>query len=448
MYGHLEIVFYLITIGADINAKDKEGHTPIMWAVYENHIPVVQLLLEHFPDIITGDSKGMTALHWAASRNKGDCADLLLQHGANINAVNNEGRTPVEEAVVKGAAVLGNYLTLVKSNPKVGQMGKLESYKYIWGFIPFFIALFLIEIMAITPYFVVAAGINFGAGVLFWRYFGAVRWKSIVLSRNPVCVGIILGMFAVSALFWFFHMHDLTTITQLEPLAFTINGVIWVCSFVHLLNRDPGVIRKNTATPEEIVASYDQPPSEGNQYCVSCKCKKPLRSKHCKTSGNCVARFDHYCPWIANAVGIGNHRLFIWVVVHVTLSHAWFVTFCYRHLESVTAIPDDLNLITSIPFYYSVDPIVYQLFLCHVFFGCMNLSLAYNQITGILHNSTVNENRNSRYKWIRVVDGQRVHAYDKGPIGNITEFFKPTIDWFNEFDVPETFTRHNQHGEV
>lgn len=71
-------------------------------------------------------------------------------------------------------------------------------------------------------------------------------------------------MFGVSALFWFFHMNDcnvlisspillnstVTTLTQIEPLAFTANGVLWVCAFVHLLNRDPGIIKKNTATPE------------------------------------------------------------------------------------------------------------------------------------------------------------------------------------------------------
>lgn len=44
----------------------------------------------------------------------------------------------------------------------------MESYKHLWGFVPFFTALFIIEIMANMPYFVVAAGINFGVGVCMY----------------------------------------------------------------------------------------------------------------------------------------------------------------------------------------------------------------------------------------------------------------------------------------
>ena len=38
---------------------------------------------------------------------------------------------------------------------------------------------------------------------------------------------------------------------------------------------------------------------------------KPLRSKHDRFSDRCVARFDHYCPWVYNVVGLKNHRMFV-----------------------------------------------------------------------------------------------------------------------------------------
>ena len=44
---------------------------------------------------------------------------------------------------------------------------------------------------------------------------------------------------------------------------------------------------------------------------------KPLRSKHDRFSNRCVARYDHYCPWVYNVVGLKNHRMF---VIYLTFS--------------------------------------------------------------------------------------------------------------------------------
>jgi palmitoyltransferase len=37
---------------------------------------------------------------------------------------------------------------------------------------------------------------------------------------------------------------------------------------------------------------------------------RPLRAKHCSVTGRCVALFDHFCPWVGNAIGAGNRALF------------------------------------------------------------------------------------------------------------------------------------------
>ena len=39
----------------------------------------------------------------------------------------------------------------------------------------------------------------------------------------------------------------------------------------------------------------------------------------------CVDRMDHFCPWIDNAVGAGNHRLFV-----VFLTVLWCATLAIR----------------------------------------------------------------------------------------------------------------------
>ncbi|XP_050314777.1 myotrophin [Anthonomus grandis grandis] len=44
-YGQKAVIEYLISQGADINAKDKHGITPVLAAIWEGHKACVELLL-------------------------------------------------------------------------------------------------------------------------------------------------------------------------------------------------------------------------------------------------------------------------------------------------------------------------------------------------------------------------------------------------------------------
>lgn len=45
-FGHKDVMDFLISMGGDVNASDKHGLTPLIYACYENHVPCVKLLLE------------------------------------------------------------------------------------------------------------------------------------------------------------------------------------------------------------------------------------------------------------------------------------------------------------------------------------------------------------------------------------------------------------------
>ncbi|RVE56588.1 hypothetical protein OJAV_G00222700 [Oryzias javanicus] len=49
-YGHVDVLEYLISVGADINAKDKYGCTPLIAACGEGHFQCVKFLLEKGAD--------------------------------------------------------------------------------------------------------------------------------------------------------------------------------------------------------------------------------------------------------------------------------------------------------------------------------------------------------------------------------------------------------------
>ncbi|XP_029019226.1 myotrophin [Betta splendens] len=48
--GEVEVVDFLISMGADVNAPDKHGITPLMAACYEDHFACVKVLLEKGAD--------------------------------------------------------------------------------------------------------------------------------------------------------------------------------------------------------------------------------------------------------------------------------------------------------------------------------------------------------------------------------------------------------------
>ncbi|MDO4551043.1 MAG: ankyrin repeat domain-containing protein [Planctomycetia bacterium] len=89
----LRLIELLLKAGADINAKNICGETPIMFA---NNAKITKFLLEHGADVkYISNSVGVTPLHMSKD---GEMTQLLLSAGADARAQNIKGQTPLHYA--------------------------------------------------------------------------------------------------------------------------------------------------------------------------------------------------------------------------------------------------------------------------------------------------------------------------------------------------------------
>jgi len=93
--GDIFRVKYLLEGGADVNARDEAGLTPLHIATTD----VAELLINRGASVNARNRYGETPLHRAAYLGSSDKAKLLIEHGADVNAKDKRGNTPLHAAI-------------------------------------------------------------------------------------------------------------------------------------------------------------------------------------------------------------------------------------------------------------------------------------------------------------------------------------------------------------
>ena len=104
--GNIEAVKKTLADGADVNAKDDNGWTPLHWAALSGHKEVSEYLITMGADVNAAETvSGMTVLHEAAALGHKEIAELLIASGADVNA-KDEPRTIKNGKRVQGSTPL------------------------------------------------------------------------------------------------------------------------------------------------------------------------------------------------------------------------------------------------------------------------------------------------------------------------------------------------------
>jgi hypothetical protein len=80
--GNIKMAEWLLNHGAEVDARDFEGGTPLLWAVGYRQVDLVELLLERGASVDAVDNNGRSTLQSAFREVNQDLAELLRKHGA------------------------------------------------------------------------------------------------------------------------------------------------------------------------------------------------------------------------------------------------------------------------------------------------------------------------------------------------------------------------------
>jgi ankyrin repeat protein len=82
--GNTRIIEALLFEGIDVNVKDKDGWTALMWAAYKCHYDIVDLLLKNGADINMKNENGKTAFLIAEGGMHYEITELLKEYEGTV----------------------------------------------------------------------------------------------------------------------------------------------------------------------------------------------------------------------------------------------------------------------------------------------------------------------------------------------------------------------------
>jgi len=127
--GDIKEAEKLLSSGADVNERWFDNYTPLHFAAFYASQPnVAALLIEKGADVNAKDNYGRTPLYVAAWKGQVNFVTMLLKKGADPGIATNEGKTPLRIAQDSGHTTIAKILSEAEKKFLEGNEGTAATY--------------------------------------------------------------------------------------------------------------------------------------------------------------------------------------------------------------------------------------------------------------------------------------------------------------------------------
>mmetsp|Transcript_10194 Transcript_10194/g.21377 ORF Transcript_10194/g.21377 Transcript_10194/m.21377 type:complete len:404 (+) Transcript_10194:158-1369(+) len=165
--------------------------------------------------------------------------------------------------------------------------------------------------------------------------FEAKKWLSLdVCGSIGVTLSFSVHIFAASVILCHLIAGSMMSTTFFVLLYLPVFSLS-LASLYMAWTTDPGcvpmgarpLVTLNRASSETLgggtssTAGANKNRNRSLRRCLKCNDNfKPARAHHDSVTGRCIVKFDHFCPWVGNAVGAMNHKFFVLFVGYTMVS--------------------------------------------------------------------------------------------------------------------------------
>ncbi|KAJ9511104.1 hypothetical protein QJQ45_013141 [Haematococcus lacustris] len=493
-YGQTAVLYHLaLKWGVDMDTPDADGRTPLHWAAYKGYADTLRLLLVLEASCTLADKEGCTALHWAAIKGNGEACTVLLQ-GGSVSVLTYKdvtGSTPAQLAVEKGHRYLGLHLAEYKQKHEGSSSswwGKSSWLSWLTGtqLCPV-IWLIGLSLMALYSHKVMLPGLSPPLMAWSWSVMLCCSLGLFFLYKTTTADPGFIPSTWTSRYDKRGADSGCVDRRESDSCCVTATTTLPTSSLAdskhHLLRQGPGPGHQHSqggpgaarggsgageggkgvgggssssSSSNPRLKALDSPAlwaGNWHQLCVSCHIVRPLRAKHCSVTDRCIEVFDHYCPWVGNAIGKGNRHwfiLFLWLELYglatsaiitciIIHAHAASETWDTSRMPGLPPSPSTgalelgrLGLLLYIVLMGAAVALGLALLLLRsgqsaawmvafvvadLFVGVSVAALAVAQASQIARNVTTNELANwHRYKYLQTADGSFHNPFSKGKL--------------------------------